>query len=319
MRALSYALLAPNPHNRQPWVAELVGNDGVRLYRDPKRNLPVTDPFARQLTIGMGCFIELMELAAAEEGYGVSTRLYPTGETGPVAECRFMPGAGKPNPLFAHVMRRRSHKGAFETRAVPAETVRELSAHARILTEGDDLAAARRIAHAAWLKECGTPAAWQESIDLLRIGKAEINANPDGIHLSGAMIEAMALMGLVSRQRAADANDPGSRSVIERTSNAILAAPAMTVSLSKTNTRADQIEAGRQWLRLNLAATGLQLALRPVSQALQEYAEMKPLYDEIHTRLARGQETVQMLGILGYGQVPPRTPRWSLETRIKHA
>jgi hypothetical protein len=28
LRALSHALLAPNPHNRQPWMAELVGSDG---------------------------------------------------------------------------------------------------------------------------------------------------------------------------------------------------------------------------------------------------------------------------------------------------
>src|SRR6056297_1726790 len=50
--ALSWALLAPNPHNRQPWLAELVGPDGVRIHRDPDRDLPHTDPHARQLTIG---------------------------------------------------------------------------------------------------------------------------------------------------------------------------------------------------------------------------------------------------------------------------
>ncbi|MEM1375917.1 MAG: hypothetical protein AAGG69_00870 [Pseudomonadota bacterium] len=40
LRALSYALLAPNPHNRQPWEAELVGKS-VSQYGATK---PVTCP-----------------------------------------------------------------------------------------------------------------------------------------------------------------------------------------------------------------------------------------------------------------------------------
>lgn len=91
MRALSYALLAPNPHNRQPWEVELRGEDSLTVYRDKNRDLPVTDPFARQLTIGMGCFLELMDLAAAEEGIDVETELFPKGKKGPVATCTFYP------------------------------------------------------------------------------------------------------------------------------------------------------------------------------------------------------------------------------------
>ncbi|MEM8582388.1 MAG: twin-arginine translocation pathway signal protein, partial [Pseudomonadota bacterium] len=75
LRALSFALLAPNPHNRQPWEAELIGADEVLIWRDPTRDLPATDPHARQLTIGMGCFLELMDVAAAQEGFAVDTAL----------------------------------------------------------------------------------------------------------------------------------------------------------------------------------------------------------------------------------------------------
>ena len=42
-RALSYALLAPNPHNRQPWLVELVGEDSLTLYCDLARLLPDND------------------------------------------------------------------------------------------------------------------------------------------------------------------------------------------------------------------------------------------------------------------------------------
>ena len=37
--ALSWALLAPNPHNLQPWLAELRGDDEVAIWMDPARRL----------------------------------------------------------------------------------------------------------------------------------------------------------------------------------------------------------------------------------------------------------------------------------------
>lgn len=64
-RALSYALLAPNPHNRQPWLVRLDGDRGLTLFCDLQRRLPATDPMDRQITIGCGAFLELLAIAAA--------------------------------------------------------------------------------------------------------------------------------------------------------------------------------------------------------------------------------------------------------------
>lgn len=69
MRALSFAIPAPNPHNRQPWLAELQGEGRLIIHRDKALDLPETGPFERQLTIGMGCFLELLRMAAADDGY----------------------------------------------------------------------------------------------------------------------------------------------------------------------------------------------------------------------------------------------------------
>ena len=94
---------------------------------------------------------------------------------------------------------------------------------------------------------------------------------------------------------------------------------AYAVIKTAGSSRFDQIEAGRRWLRLNLTTTGLGLALHPVSQALQEYKEVEPMYKEIHKRFAPNGETIQMLGLLGYGKQTPRTPRWSLPQRMRNA
>jgi hypothetical protein len=315
--ALSHALLAPNPHNRQPWLAELAGEDEVILYRDPARDLPVTDPHGRQLTIGMGCFVSLMTMAAGQGGHSVDTVLFPDGEDplAPVARCRFGPG-GAPDPLFAHVMARRSHKEAFEARGVTEAEAAPLAAHAEIVLDEDRARELREIAHAAWLREAATADAWQESIDLLRIGRREIEAQPDGIDAGGPMLEALSMVGIFTREAASDPNDPGSRAAIEATAGAILGAPAFTLQVTPGNTRVEQIRAGDAWLRLNLAATGAGLALRPVSQALQEYPEMAPIHDAIHALAAPEGGTVQMLGLLGHGPRTPRTPRWPLEAKL---
>ena len=72
-------------------------------------------------------------------------------------------------------------------------------------------------------------------------------------------------------------------------------------------------------MRLNLKRTSLGLALRPVSQALQEYDEVKPFRERVHREFANDGRKVQMPGLLGYRALPAHTPRWPLETRLIYA
>lgn len=316
--ALSWALLAPNPHNLQPWQAELVGDDRVALYLDAARTLPHTDPLGRQITIGMGCFVELMRMAAAQAGYGVDIDLYPDGEesAGPVAVARFVPGAAQPEPLFAAVADRRSCKEPFEDRAVPDEAVAALREHGIVVTEPDAVQTLRDITWEAFGIEMQTPRAWKESIDLLRIGARQIDASPDGIDLTGAFFNLGGALGLITQENQLPIDSMGARMTADIYREVMARTPAHILQVSDGNTRRDQIDAGARWLRLNLATTTLGLSLHPVSQALQEYPEMAGPYQRIHDLYAAPGQTVQMLGRLGYGPVIPQTPRWRLEDKL---
>lgn len=315
--ALSYAILAPNPHNRQPWLVDLAQPGRVILIRDKQRDLPITDPHNRQLIIGLGCFLELMSIAAAQKGFDVAHDIFPSGEDGPVAVSTFTPGA-QPDPLFPEIMQRRSCKEPFEDKPVPADLVADLGGFATIIDQPPRVAALRKLTWDAWMVEATTPHTMRESVDLMRFGKAEINANPDGIDLGGPFLETLMLAGQLTREGQLDPSSNGFKQGVEIYRNMLAATPAYAVLTSAANTRADQIQAGRRWLRLNLMTTRLGLALHPVSQALQEYPEMAAHYESAHDMLAEPGHTVQMLGRLGFGPQVQETPRWPLETRIAH-
>ncbi|WP_421982744.1 Acg family FMN-binding oxidoreductase [Roseibium sp.] len=313
--ALSHALLAPNPHNRQPWLLELSGDDDFLLHRDETRDLPHTDPFHRQIFIGLGCFLELMSVAATLKNRAADIVLFPDGEDGPVARVSLRAGGGV-DPLANQILARRTCKEPFQDKAIPASMVAALEPFGTVITDTVQVAQIRDLTWNAWLTEMQTHRTLKESVDLMRFGKSEINANPDGIDLGGPFLETLMLAGVLNRKDQLDPASTGFQEGVTIYREMLAATPAYVVLTTRSNARRDQIDAGRRWLRLNLETTRLGLALHPVSQALQEFEEMRPHYRKAHELLAKPGETVQMLGRLGYGPTTPPSPRWPLETRI---
>ncbi|MGI1663777.1 Acg family FMN-binding oxidoreductase [Palleronia sp. KMU-117] len=328
-RALSWALLAPNPHNRQPWLADLSTEGEVTLYVDTDRLLPETDPYNRQITIGLGCFLELMRMAAAEDGFRVDLALFPEGEDPagldgrPVARAVFVADAGiARDPLFAQIPHRRTLKEPYDTaRPVPAEILTQIASAAlitRIDTTNDpaQVQVMRDISTEAFEIEFATHRTLKESVDLFRIGAGEVDANPDGIDFSGPMFETLRLTRLFTREASLDPDSIPSRSAIDMVTRNMQTGMAHLWQVTPGNSRAEQIVAGQDWVRMNLAATALGVGMQPLSQALQEFPEMAGLYRQVHEMLAPGGGTVQMWARLGYGPTVPPSPRWPLDAKI---
>ncbi|MEM7439912.1 MAG: twin-arginine translocation pathway signal protein [Pseudomonadota bacterium] len=317
-RALAHALLAPNPHNRQPWLVELQGDDTVILHRDKDRDLPMTDPYNRQIFIGLGCFTEQMVVAASAEGLSTDLTLFPEGEEGPVFKAKFRQG-GQKDPLADHILSRRSCKYPYDAQLPEAEKVAALSALGDVYTDSETVARLRKLTIDALKVEVKTPRTMKESVDLMRVGKSEINANPDGLEMRDPLMDALRRVGILTNELLMDTDHPAFEAQMADFYATLEATPAYVVVRTAANTRRDQIDAGRRWLRLNLTATALGLGVHPCSQALQEFAEMADHYAAAHQMLAEPGETVQMLGRLGYGPEAETTPRWALETRILNA
>lgn len=140
-RLVQKAALAPSSHNLQPWMIDLRGStDSIILRVDPERLLPVADPYARETLISLGCFLELLSMAAQAEGYQCEITEFPDGEApqftpiAPViAQIRITPAvqSGLPDPLFLMVEHRRTNRRPYDRqRAVPEDIFGSLLAAA---------------------------------------------------------------------------------------------------------------------------------------------------------------------------------------------
>lgn len=328
---IAYAILAPNPHNMQPWRVRLEDENAFALYCDLTRLLPETDPPNRQITIGFGCFLELVRQAGAEKGFRAEIDPFPEGEPypqldeRPVARVRLTadPSVAR-EPLFGHVLGRRTNRAPFDlSRAVPQSELDAIAGAAasnvvaETVSDKQTVDALRALTEEAWRIEWSTPHTRRESIIVTRIGKSEINNNPYGLALTGAVPEALAGAGLLSREKMDTPGTPAYDEALKFYERACASANAYAVIKTNTNTRADQLEAGQAWVRMQLMASALGVSFHPLSQALQEFPEMRESYARAHEILgAANGETVQMLSRLGYAGDPAPAPREALESKL---
>lgn len=328
--AFRRAILAPNPHNRQPWQIRLVDDDTAIITCDLERRLPHTDPFDRQITIGFGCFLELARIAAAERGYRMDMTVFPDGEpqprlnSTPIARLKFVADASVPkDPLFGAIVKRRSSKAAFEQRPVDPAGLAGLanvsisSAMSQATSDRALVSDLRSLTWRAWMIEAATARTWMESVDLMRIGRAEIEANPDGIALGGAIMDALAMAGQVTRAKLADPSATAFKMGVDRYRSMLEQTSSYLWISTPANTRADQVAAGWAYVRVNLAATAGGIAVHPVSQALQEFPEMAGELDGLHRRLGiAAPARVQMLARIGYAAAVEPAVRWPLDAKV---
>jgi len=331
--ALAYAILAPNPHNRQPWQVRLEGDDSFTLYCDLEKRLPHTDPPNRQITIGFGTFLELFRQAAAENGYRADITPFPEGEPEPVLDKRPIASVTmikdstiQSDPLFGSILSRRSTKESYAQRSVDKDTFAQLQAMAfakksvsglslALTSDADKVEKLRALNWEAWSVEYDTARTQKESVDLMRIGAKEVNASPDGIDLSGPMMEALRLGGVISREQLATKGTSAYETGISMYQEMLSNTSSFGWLISPDNSRTTQLQSGAAWVRINQAATALGLSMHPVSQILQEFPEMAALYDRYHDYVGvSAPARVQGFFRFGYAAVPEPSPRWPVES-----
>ena len=252
--------------------------DGEILLRcDPQRLLPQTDPFARQIMMSHGTFLELLDLAARERGHRAEITLFPEGAFGPdridgrpVARIRLVADPSVPrDPLFANLLKRHTNRNVFDlARAVPAPAWQAMASAVPpqmlrfgfVGPDGPDAAQAlkqhRDIAREAWRIELVTPRTILESYHWLRVGGSEIARHRDGISITSPMLVALDRVGLFDRTRAPGPDSSATTSQLKDFDAKLASTPGFLWMVSEGNDRATQVNAGRAYVRVQLAAHG---------------------------------------------------------------
>ena len=300
--AIAHAILAPNPHNTQPWLVTLDGADGMTLHCDLGRRLPFTDPLDRQITIGCGAFIELYRLAARHLGFAPVVITFPDGEPSlrldskPLAHVILGPHANAgDDPLFTHITARRTNRNPYNPTRVPhltdlqklADAAYERNGEVEWAIEPDRVARLRDIVWRAFDREMHTGGALEETYGWLRFGRDEVARHRDGLAIDGPLIGPAKLIGMFSRANMLNPNSEANKQALQQWREKIDTAPAFAWLSNQENddTPTGRLTAGMAYARMNLAATAAGLAIHPWSQGLQEYREMADIRAELRIAL----------------------------------
>jgi len=333
LSALSYALLAPSSHNTQPWFVDLGDANRIQVYSDPSRRLPHADPLNRQLLVSLGTFVETCSIALTHDGYGV--RIGPLADHRreaaiagkvPVASIELISGGvSREDPLFSAIVDRHTNKRRYQMdRAIPqrdldalvaAATVEDCELH--VLTDRPKVQRLAAFCRQAMAIDVSDRARDEETAEWFRFSDAEIERRRDGFGLSqggvGGLSKWMAETFLLSRKSAGDPSGTFAKKSVELCWGQASSASAFAWVTTAQNRGADQLAAGRSYVRAQLAAQQLGIRSQPFSQLLQEYPAMTRLREEFKGEFDVGSgDTVQMLFRLGYAEPTPHSPRRQL-------
>ena len=342
--ALAYAILAPSPHNRQPWLADLREANAISLYVDRTRLLPETDPWFRQIMIGQGTFIEALALTLQARGLAPMVALFPEGEfkprevdDRPVARVSWLPGASSParDLLFAQLLRRCTVKTDYDTTqpVLPATlealkaTMTDPGVHFDASLDAARLARLRTLCWESAQVELRTPRTVMESVRLTRVGPDEIALHRDGISINTPVPRLANAVGAFDREHPPEAGSTAYKQMMSRfeghsrtAMGFVWLSTPTTRHAASGSQRSAEVAAGRAYMRLQLKATELGLQMHPMSQAPQEFAEMKTHYDELHRLLlgkSADEETVQMFCRIGHCAPTQHQPRRGVDAILR--
>ncbi len=339
IKVLSYAILAPNPHNKQSWLVNLKSDDTIELYVDQTRLLPQSDPYHRQIHIGQGTFLENLVISSTHFGYKATIIYFPKGEYGnkvienkPIASITLEKDISiKKDKLFDSILKRHSNKREYEDKIVDLDQMTELENTVNNISNDDYslkfenneemISSFRKIAVNAMEIESANLKANLETIEMFRFNNDEVEKYKDGFSLAQSGKSSLARFFIenffLSREKALKDPIEFGKTAIDMTQNQVDSTKTFGTLTTKNNKRRDQVKIGRVYARLNLLVTSMGLVMHPISQVLQEYSDMKDLQaDFLSITNTKKDETVQMLFRLGYAKRTEHSPRRGVKDMI---
>ncbi len=319
MKAITYGLTAPSPHNTQSWYIDTISSTEMLLY--VKHQLPKTDPPSRQIHIGAGCFIELVSIGMSNEGYETQVQYFPQGDytlnayemaQKPVARIKLVKNAStvKDN-LYDYIYERGTNRGPYTGEMITPNEFSEMKnlmgkAECELIyiSGTNEMKPYLDIFSKAMEIETRTNATNEETRYMFRFNENERSTKKDGISIpqmgySGFIIK-MAEKSLKNGDSITWHSEKNSKATMKGINKGIYSSKGIILFKTKSNTPLDWVLAGRDYARFNVAIAKIGIVTHPYNQVIQEYNEMDELQNQFTTlSKINHPEKIQMIVRIG--------------------
>jgi hypothetical protein len=322
IRLTAVGLLAANNHNMQPWKIKLDKENPMvfYLYADSSCVTNEVDPLYRQMMITQGTFLEYVRVAGKKQGWNTEIKLFPDGnykesdilnsmDTKPVAKITLSKTNQTDSKLYDAMYMADTNRGAYQQEQLTSSQITALESLSseknvtiKLFTKKDDLNKIGTYALKSATVEAGVARVMDESNVIFRANEYQKNKYRYGYSVEGqgaTGFKKNILQGLLTLVPSLNTGKGATKNFISYTKISVENTPAYAMIITDGNSRVEQVESGMLYSRLVLTGHTQGLVMQPLSQVLEEYPEMKDLYNEFKQIYAPENGTVQMLFRVG--------------------
>ncbi len=316
-RIIELASLAPSGHNTQPWSLKINQPDDWTVTLAPDRLLPVVDPNHRESWLSIGAFLENLALAANDFGY--DAEMNPSSASATV-DVILKSTTQKPFPL-EKIEQRRTLKKNFLSRALSQNDLSHLlgkqatgceyfpmeSTTGKFLSE---------ITLEANRLQVQRDDAQGELADWIRWTRQDAAQHQNGLTPAGMEMPDWLrwyAQYFISREDVLDASFR--EQTVKMAEQQVRQGAGWLIVFASGSTIADLVATGRALQSIWLRAKENNIAIHPMTQALEEAMPRRTLADSLGR-----SAPIQFILRLGYVSeyLPPVSPRMPL-SRILHS
>lgn len=336
LKAIAYGITAPSPHNTQSWYLDTISETEMLLY--VKHVLPETDPPARQIMMGAGCFIELVNVGMSQEGFVTNVNYFPQGDfqltankmsDKPVAKITIVKDENiKKDVLYDYIYQRGTNRKPYKGKMITQnefEIIQTLMGnyHSQLqfVTGKEQMQPYLDIFSQAMEIETRTKATNEETRRKFRFSEKEIEEKKDGISLQQMGYDGFILKIATKSLNNGDSltwhSEKNFKATMKGINKGIYSSKGLIFFKTETNTKLDWIKSGRDYARFNIAIAKMGIVTHPYNQVIQEYSEMEELQKKFNTlsKVKNGEKT-QMIVRIGRAKISYKSWRKEVEDYI---